>query len=95
LNFVKVHDADDLLSFVLNFLVVVSYKLGDDHTTASQEFFDCITLFHFLLLAYCATGTPLPSPLDLPTICPLLSPFPLDERAEWPVVCTTDWPGPV
>jgi hypothetical protein len=34
---------------------------------------------------YHATGTPPPSPLDLPAICPLVSPFPLDGRTEWPV----------
>jgi hypothetical protein len=45
-NFVKVHDADDLLGFILNFLVAVSYKPGDDHAAASQEFFDCDVLFH-------------------------------------------------
>jgi hypothetical protein len=46
LNFVKVHDADDLLGFVLNFLVVMGYKLGDDHAAASHEFFDCDVWFH-------------------------------------------------
>jgi hypothetical protein len=33
LNFVKVHDADDLFGLVADFLVVMRYKLGEDHSS--------------------------------------------------------------
>ena len=60
LNFVKVHDADDMLGLVLNFLVAMRYKTGDDHATAPQEVFNCIFLCHFFVwLNYaisCATA---------------------------------------
>jgi hypothetical protein len=46
LNFVKVHHPDRLLGFVLNILVAMSHKLGNDHATARQELFDCDVLFH-------------------------------------------------
>jgi hypothetical protein len=46
LNFVKVHDADDLFGLVADFLVVMSYKLGENHAAACQEVFDCLLLFH-------------------------------------------------
>jgi len=65
LNIVKVHDADDLLCLVLNFLVVVSFKLGDDHVAASQEFFQCDVLLHFRFGLIARQGAPHPSPLRL------------------------------
>jgi hypothetical protein len=46
LNLVKVHDPDGLLGFVLNFLVAMRHKLGDDHAAARQELFYCQILFH-------------------------------------------------
>jgi hypothetical protein len=46
LNFVKVHDADDLFGFVLHFLVAMRYKLGDDHAAARQELINRFSLFH-------------------------------------------------
>jgi hypothetical protein len=52
LNFVKVHNAHNLLCFVLNFFVTMSHKLGNDHTTACQEFFNCDVLFHVFLVGF-------------------------------------------
>ncbi len=46
LNFVKVHDADDLFGLVADFLVVMRYKLGENHAAACQEAFHCLCLFH-------------------------------------------------
>ncbi len=56
LNFVKVHDADDLLALVLNFLVAVCYEPDDDHAAAGQEGFCCILLFHLVIWLHCATS---------------------------------------
>jgi hypothetical protein len=82
LNFVKVHDADDLFGFVLNFLVAMSHKLGEDHAAACQELIHCFCLFHVFPFGLLRDRHATTFAVGLPTICPLLSPFPLDGRAE-------------
>ena len=44
------------LALLLNFLVVMRYKLGDDHAAARQEVFHCLCCFIFFHLACYATG---------------------------------------
>jgi hypothetical protein len=86
LNFVKVHNADDLFCFVLNFFVTVSHKLGDNHATASQEFFNCDVLFHVLSWLHYATGDATTFAVDLHNdqSIDLLQPR-RDRREGWPV----------
>jgi hypothetical protein len=84
LNFVEVHNADDLFCFVLNFLVAMSHKLGEDHAAARQELFDCDLLFHIPFWLTTRQTTPQSSPLVITTISPSLTPSTLNRRVKWP-----------
>jgi hypothetical protein len=61
---------------------------------ARQELLNCHVLFHNFSFGFAARkGSPRLSPLRFTTMSPSIAPSTPDERAEWPVSCTTGWPS--
>ena len=96
LNFVKVHDADDLLGFVAELPCSDALQTWRGPRGGPPGSFRLLVLVSFISIWLTARqATPRPSPPDLPAICPSPAPFPLDGRAERPPQNTPAWPQPV